>query len=144
MENIEEKKESLNNFCRSCKKYYRKYVGGNCPVCGAKLSTYRPPRYYMKDDTRDERKEQGKVINFVERFEKSDANFRMISRQIESLELRYKQIIQLFSMMMKFSKHSKTRVTMAKLIKFIEKVVDEPDEVEVDLVDEAVNWKEIK
>ena len=59
----EEQQPDKNNFCKSCKKYHRTSVDGTCPVCGDKLTFYRPKRNYWKDDTLDERKKLGRLIN---------------------------------------------------------------------------------
>lgn len=142
---VKEEEVSRDNFCRSCKKYYRQFAGGLCPTCGGKLSTYKPHKYYMKDDTHDDVKERGKVINLPEIIDKIHADLRMSNRKMDKLELRYQQIINLFKSFLDIQrkKKGKHKMTMAKVIDYIEKVVDEPTEPNIDLVEEIGNYEDL-
>lgn len=141
------KEEKEKNYCRSCKRYYKKSISGTCPTCGGKLSTYRPNRHYFKDDTKEQASYMGKLIQIDNKLNSYDAQFRKFGRLIDNLELRYQQVINLLKTILHFSGRMKKkggRLTMAKIIDYIEKVVDEPEEKEVDLVEEIVNVKQVE
>lgn len=148
MEEFKEDKNKENNYCKACKKYYKKSISGTCPVCGGKLATYRPNRHYFKDDTKEQLKYMAKLININDKLEMYDSKFRTLSRDMESLNLRYQQIINLLKGILRFSAMSKrsgkNKLTIAKLMEWMKKVVDEPEEKEIDLVDEIVNPQDLK
>lgn len=145
-----EEKPDKDTYCRSCKKYQRKSTDGKCLICGGKLSTYTSNRRYFTKDSIEKRRERGKVINVPARLERQDAQYRDLSRKFEKLELRYQQIINLLRAILRFNSkaskrmRTKDKLTMAKIIQYIEQVVDEPEELEVNLVDDIINWKEVK
>ncbi len=144
MEEYIEDKTKVPNYCDSCKKYHKLSIDGTCPICGGKLTHYRPNRHYFKKETKEQSKLMAKLIQVSITIEKFEANFRMMDRKIINLEARYQQIINLLKGILRFRAMSKRRLTITKIIEWIERVVDEPEEKEIDLVDELVNPEQVE
>lgn len=146
MNEFVEDKQKKNNFCRSCKRYHREDdIDGTCPTCGCKLSTYRPHKRYFTNEETERKQETGKLININRILDKHREEFRTLTRKIDNLESRYIQMVNLLKIMSEHAGKKKKwkRVTMDDIISYMEKVINEPDEPDIDLVDEIINYKDI-
>ncbi len=135
-----EAKPDKNNYCTSCRKYQRLHIGGTCPTCGSKLSVFRPhKRYYTKQYIED-RDKRAKLINIERMIDKYNSDIRRLSRELNTLQLRYQQVVNLLKGIIRFQAgtRNKGKITMRNIISYIEKVVDEQPEEERDLVEEAL------
>lgn len=145
METPKEDKSVKNNYCRSCKRYHRNHEGCACPVCNSKLSTFKPRKTYLVKDEIKRRVETGKMMNINRNIEHHNSEFRMMSKRINDLEARYIQMINLLKELLNYTAgRQKKKVTMKTIVEYITKVVNEPPEGDIDLVDEIINYKEIK
>ncbi len=148
IEEFKEDNTKVNNYCESCKKYHKLSISGTCPVCGGKLSRYRPNRRYYTNESKDKMKWVGKLATIDSRCSNIESNLRMKERKIENLELRYLQMINLLKGILRyhagFRRSGSKRLNSHKIIEWIEKVVNEPEEREVDLVEELVNPEQVE
>ncbi len=87
-----------------------------------------------------DRDKRAKLINIEGMINKYNSDIRRLSREVNTLQLKYQQVINLLRGIIKFQgRRTKRKVSVEDIIGYIERVVEEQDEEEVDLVEDALN-----